>query len=68
MDYVFGEAADKELTCRQAYSIDPANPLLFCRRQLNSIYLDLEAITCTPLCHTYPVRGELELKGFGRQM
>lgn len=68
MDYVFGEAADKELTRRQAHFIDPANPLLFCRRQLNGIYLDLEAITCTPLCHTHPVRGELELKEFGRQM
>ena len=64
LDYVFGEAEEKRSSKAQPFVNNPLSPTLFCRRMIGSIYSGDSTIV-TPLCHTHPLRGELELREYG---
>ena len=67
LDYGFGEDQSMGVYPCRAYTTNTDSDL-FCRRQLSSIFDESGRITFTPLCHTHPIRGELEIKTFGRNM
>jgi hypothetical protein len=61
LDYNFGESESKKTS---KWSSDTPVQVLFARRLIYDI--NAEPLQITPLCHTHPIRGELELKQYGR--
>lgn len=65
LDYVFGEDRAKRSSIAQEYVSPTGSSTLFSRRMVDSV--DFHTIRVTPLCHTHPIRAELELREFGRR-